>query len=97
MNKKKAIYLGIIASLGIAFTAYLFYKKSLNLKSEATASELQKALLSYIEKEEKYPNDLREIQFNNRNLNVSYEVLENGRGCKFTVGSQSVELWDEKR
>ena len=97
MNKKKSFYLGIIASLAIAFTAYLFYKKSLSLKSEASASELQKALLSYIEKEEKYPVDLGEIKFNNRNLKVSYEVLENGRGCRFTIGSQSLELWDEKR
>lgn len=96
MNKK-AIYLGFITSVMVLFTAYLFHQKSLQLKSEVVARELQKALLSFIEKEEVYPVDLKNIKFNNRSLEVSYEVLENGRGCRFTVGKQVIELWDEKR
>lgn len=97
MRNKKAIYLGFVAIVMILFTAYLFRQKSLQLKSELVAGELQKSLLSYIEKEEVYPVDLKNIKFNNRSLEVSYEVLEDGRGCRFTVGKQVIELWDEKR
>ena len=96
MNKK-AIYLGFIVSVFLGFTVYLFHQKSLALKSEVSSAELQKALLGYIEKEEVYPESLKEIKFNNRGLEVTYEVLENGRGCRFTVGLKTNELWDEKR
>lgn len=96
MNKK-VLYLGTIVTLLLVLTGFLFYQKSLILKSEAGAAELQKALLTYIEKEEVYPKSLKEIKFNHRGLEVIYEVLENGQGCRFTVGTRTIELWDEKR
>lgn len=97
MNKKKAVYLGAIISAFIAITSCLFYKKSIQLKSETVATELRKALLAYIEKEELYPKELSEVKFNKRELDIEYESLENGRGCRFIIEGKVFELWDEKR
>ena len=96
MNKK-ALYLGFITSIFMSFTGYLFYQKSLSLRINASALDLQKELLRYIEKEEVYPENLKDIKFNNRKLDVIYEVLEDGRACRFTIGDRTIELWDEKR
>ena len=81
----------------LSFLSVLFYRKSLALREEETAKELRKALLMYIEKEEKFPQTLDKISFNNRGLEVSYEFLENGRGCRFKIDGRKYELWDEKR
>ena len=97
MKKKKAVYLSLIIILLLSFTAYLFYQKSILLRSEIVASELQKSLLAYIEKEEAYPEKLAQVKFDNRDLKVIYERLEDGRGCRFIIEGKVYELWDEER
>ena len=97
MNKKKSLYLSIIVVLLLVLTSYLFYQKSIALKSEAVVDDLRKALLTYIEKEESYPKSLTKITFDDKGLSISYEALEDGRGCRFIIEGQVYELWDEKR
>lgn len=96
-NKKKAVYLGIIAALFIFLITILFIQRSTNLRRSVVGKELQKKLLTYIEKEEKYPESLEKIEFNSRGLKIQYERLGQGRGCRFTIAGKKYELWDEKR
>ena len=81
----------------LILTSYLFYKKSISLKSEVVVENLRKALLTYIEKEESYPKNLTKIIFDDKGLSIRYEALEDGRGCRFVIEGQVYELWDEKR
>ena len=97
MKSKKSLYLGLILALLISLITWLFYQKSIELKSDAVAEELQLALLAYIEKEEVYPQSLSKIQFEDRGLKVGYEYLEGGRGCRFIIAGKKFELWDEER
>ena len=95
--KKKNIYLLIIIIIFLSFTGWLVVQKSIDLRTGAVAAELQKALLVYIEKEEVFPESIKEISLKDRGLSVSYEKLEKGRGCRFTVAGKTFELWDEVR
>jgi len=94
---KKKVYLGLIVLLLLVLTSWLFYQKSILLKTEVVANDLRKALLAYIEQEESYPKSLEKIKYNDRKLSVEYFYLEDGRGCKFIIEGQKFELWDEKR
>lgn len=95
--KKKHIYLLIIIIIFLSFTGWLFIQKSIDLRTDAVGAEMQKALLGYIEKEEVFPDSLKDISFKDRGLVISYEKLEKGRGCRFTVAGKTIELWDEVR
>ena len=97
MIKKKIIYLSLIITLITALTSLLFYRKSKALRTEAVAEELQKALLPFIEKEEVYPKSLKNIIYESRGLNVKYEYLKHGSGCRFIIEGKIYELWDEER
>jgi hypothetical protein len=79
--------------------SYLFIARNAARERQEFKAELRRSVLSYMEKEETFPDNLVQLKsdLNLKRYNLSYEIISDGTACLIKIdGKEEIELWLSK-